>query len=168
MAAMTNALPPLTKDLIDAFAASAVAWAVRLLGVLFAPSAVRRQRLLRRFVNHLERCVEAIIFLRAVRLFGPPPQRRPGRPRSAPPGFRRTRGGLHLFLKSARIRARNAGLIERVARLLDALAHSGRHVAHYMKRLAAGLHFGALIPCAPPAAALVADAPLAIAFADSS
>ena len=76
---MTNALPPLTKDLIDAFAASAVAWAVRLLSVLFAPSAARRQRLLRRFVNHLECCVEAIIFLKAVRRFGPPPQRRPRR-----------------------------------------------------------------------------------------
>jgi hypothetical protein len=165
---MTNALPPLTKDLIDAFAASAVAWAVRLLSVLFAPSAARRQRLLRRFVNHLERCVEAIIFLKAVRRFGPPPQRRPRRPRSTAPGFRRTRGGLHLFLKSARMRARNASLIERVARLLEALAHSGRYVAHYMKRLAAGLHFGGLIPCAPPVVALAADAPVALAYADSS
>ena len=165
---MTQPLPPLTKDLIDAFAASAVAWAVRLLGVLFAPSATRRQRLLQRFVNHLERSVEAIIFLKAVRLFGPPPQRRPRRPRSTPPGFRRTRGGLHLFLKSARIRARNASLIERVARLLEALAQSGRYVAHYMKRLAAGLHFGGIAPSDPPAATLGADAPTATAFADSS
>jgi hypothetical protein len=165
---MKHALPPLTKDLIDAFAASAVAWAVRLLGVLFAPSAARRQRLLRRFVNHLERCVEAIIFLKAVRQFGPPPQPRPHRPRSTPPGFRRTRGGLHLFLKSARIRARNASLIDRIARLLEALADSGRHVAHYVKRLAAGLHFGGIVPSDPPAATLGADAPRALAFADSS
>src|SRR5262245_23448554 len=161
MAPMTNALPPLTKDLIDAFAASAVAWAVRLLGVLFAPRAVRRQRLLGRFVSRLERAVEAIIFLKAVRLMGPPP--RPcARPRSAPRGFRRTRGSFYHLLKSARIRARSASLTDRIGRLFEALAHSGRYVAHYMKRLAAGLHFGGIIPCAPPAAPLTADAPRAV------
>ena len=85
-----HALPPLTSDLIEAYAASAVVWLVRLLGIVLDPSAARRRRRLARFVRWIERCVEAILFLRAVHAFGPPPQRR-RIPRPAPVGFRRTR-----------------------------------------------------------------------------
>ena len=66
---MTHAYPPLTKDLIDAYAASAVAWLVRFLGVLTAPGAARRRKLMQRFLNFIERAVESIIFLRAVQCF---------------------------------------------------------------------------------------------------
>ncbi|MGH6951642.1 MAG: hypothetical protein ACREH4_12255, partial [Vitreimonas sp.] len=79
---MTHALPPLTKDLIDAFAASAVAWLVRLLGVLTAPGAERRRRLMRAFLNRIERAVECIVFLWAVERFGPTPRECRRRPRS--------------------------------------------------------------------------------------
>jgi hypothetical protein len=165
---MTPALPPLTKDMIDAFAASAILWLTRLLGVVVDPSAQRRRRLLARFVRHIERCVECIIFLMAVERFGPPPRRRTA-PRSTPPGFRRKRGNLRLFWKIARIRAdRRAGLIARVARLLHALAHPEPHIARFMRELAKGLRHSTLIACAPAATALLASAPRATVSPDTS
>src|SRR5687767_8360498 len=57
MRRMTHAFPPLTKDLIEAYAASAVAWAVRFLGVLVRPRASRR-RSVRGLLKWLERAVE--------------------------------------------------------------------------------------------------------------
>jgi hypothetical protein len=168
MPAMTNALPPLTKDLIDAFAASAVLWLTRLLGVVTDPSAPRRRRLLTRFVRSIERCVEHIIFLMAVERFGPPPQRRHA-PRSTPPGFRRTRGDFRLFWKIARIRAhRRASLIARLAQLFRALAHPEPHIARFTRELAKGLRHSSLIACAPPAAHHAADAPHGICAHDTS
>ncbi|MGH6952422.1 MAG: hypothetical protein ACREH4_16280 [Vitreimonas sp.] len=164
---MTHARPPLTKDLIDALVASAVGWGVRLLCVLLGPGAVRRARPLHRFVQRLERHVECIVFLKALMRMGPPP-RRPPHPGSLAPGFRSTRGSVRHFFKSARIRARNATLIGRLARLIDALADSEAYVAHFMARLARGLWLGGIVVCAPPAVSLCADAPGVRAFADSS
>lgn len=88
--------------------------------------------------------------------------------RSVPPGFRRTRGDPRLFWKSARIAKRNATPIDRVRRLLEALADGERYIAHFMKRLARGLCFGRLVACAPPAVAPVAGALPPTSFADSS
>ena len=164
---MTHALPPLTKDLIDAFAASAVAWAVRLLGVLVAPGAARRRSAVRRLLTFLERAVESIVFLWAVQRYGPAP-RKTRRPRSVPRGFRRTMGNRRLFLKYARIRARGADAFARVARLLAALAHPERYIARFTRLFLRGVNFSHLVPCAPPAVAISADAPLRCAFADSS
>ena len=167
MPRMKHALPPLTTDLLEAFTASAVSWLVRLLGVVLDPSAERRRRRLLRFVRSIERCVEHIIFLKAVHAFGPPPQARTA-PRSTPPGFRRSNGDLRLFWKCARIRAdRRASFADRLARLLHALARPTRYVARFTARLCKGLRTH-LIPCAPPAVALSADAPACISYDDTS
>jgi hypothetical protein len=153
MLRMTQALPPLTKHLLQAFAAHAIAWAVRLLGVLFDPSAPRRQRRLVRFVRVLERFVEYILFLEAVHAFGPLPKRR-ARPLSAPPGFRRVGRRLTLFWKIARIRAaRRASLIDRVARLLSVLADPAPYIARFTKHLCKGLRLTRLVASAPTALA---------------
>jgi hypothetical protein len=162
---MTHALPPLTQATIEAFIASAVALAMRLACLLFAPGARRRR--LDGFVGRLERRVECILFLEAALRLGPAP-RRARRPGSLALGFRRTRGSLRHFLKSARIRARNATPIARLRRLLAALADGGAYVAHFMRRLARGLSFGGIVACAPPAIAHASDAPQPCAYADSS
>src|SRR5688572_16482607 len=166
---MKNDLPPLTRNLLEAFAAHAIAWAVRLLGVLVDPSAPRRRRRLTAFVRKLERFVEVTLFLEAVHAYGPTPKRRTTTPRSTPPGFRRVGKRLTLFWKIARIRAdRRASLIDRVARLLSVLAHPAPYIARFIKHLCKGLRRTRLVPGAPPAAALTADAPCATAFTDSS
>jgi hypothetical protein len=140
---------------------------VRVLGAVLHPRAERRHRVLARFVRRIERFVEHIVFLRAVRAFGPPPQRRHA-PRSTPPGFRRVQRRLSLFWKIARIRApRGAGLADRLGRLLAVLADPGRYIARFLKQLCKGLRHSRLIPYAPPAQTL-ADALRPNAFADSS
>jgi hypothetical protein len=168
MRRMTQALPPLTQDLLDAFIASAVAWAVRLLGVVTRHGSQRRRRTLTAFVRRAERFVEHILFLKAVHAFGPPPPRRRA-PRSTPPGFRRTQRRLTLFWKIARVRApRGASLIDRLTQLLHALANPAPYVARFTKQLCKGLRLSRLVPCAPPALTLAADTPATIAFADTS
>lgn len=166
MVPMTHARPPLTQNRLDALIASAVGWAVRLLWVLLRPGAERRTRL-HRFVQKLERHVECLVFLKATLRMGPPP-RRPPHPGSCAQGFRHRRGRVRHFLKSARIRARNATPIARIARLLAALVDGEAYIAHFVRRMTRGLNFGGMVACAPPAIALCADAPRTPAFADSS
>lgn len=121
-----------------------------------------------------EHAVECILYLDAHRLFfealgctGPRP--RPTlRPHSLVSGFRRTRGSRRLFFKSARIRLRKASLIARVTHLIEALIYRALYVMHFMVRMARGLCFSHIVPCAPPAVALAADVPRALCFADSS
>ena len=169
MPRMKNDLPPLTRNLLEAFAAHAIAWAVRLLGVLVDPSAPRRRRRLTAFVRRLERFVEYILFLEAVHAYGPLPKRRTATPRSAPPGFRRAGKRLTLFWKIARIRAdRRVSLIDRVARLISVLAHPTPYIARFTKHLCKGLRRTRLVACAPGAVAFTANAPHAVAYADSS
>ncbi|MGH6951161.1 MAG: hypothetical protein ACREH4_09825 [Vitreimonas sp.] len=163
---MTHVRPPLTKHRLDALIASAVGWALRLLSVLLRPGAGRRARL-HRFVQKLERHVECLVFLKATLRMGPPP-RRPPHSGSLAPGFRNRRGSVRHFFKSARIRARNAGLVARIARLIAALVDGEAYIAHFMRRMARGLCFGGIVAVAPPAVALCADPPQACAFADSS
>src|SRR5262245_15582316 len=167
MRLMTHALPPLTKAVLEALAASAIAWLVRLLGVLTALGAARRRRLMRRFLNYIERAVECIIFLKAVARLGPSPRRR-RHPRSVPPGFRRTMGSRRLFWKSARIRARGADAFTRIARLLEALANPEVYVGRFMRRFTSGVSFHHLVPCAPPDEACASLAFAETRFADSS
>jgi hypothetical protein len=54
---MKHVLPPLTQDLLEAFAASAVAWLGWLLGVV-SLGAPRRSRRLRSLIEIAERAVE--------------------------------------------------------------------------------------------------------------
>jgi hypothetical protein len=162
-------LPPLTRDLVEAFMASATLWLARLMGVLFNPRAVHRTRMLARLVQFGERWVECVLFVAAGQrlgvLRGP---RRITMRLSDRPGFRLSCGDNRLLWKSARLRLRGASLIARVERLFAALSNPGRHIAHYMKRLARGLCFRRLIACAPPAVALAGAPAPQVAFADSS
>ena len=164
-----NPLPPLTKDLVVAFMASATLWLVRLMALLFSPRAVHRQRRFTRLVQFAERWIECVLFVAAAQrlgaLTGP---RRIAMRLADRPGFRLTQGDNRLLWKSARIRLRNASLIARVGRLLEALANPARYIAHYAKRLANGLCFRRLIARAPAAIALPIAPPHAPAFADSS
>jgi hypothetical protein len=169
MPLMTQAHPPLTPSLIDAFIASAVLWLMRLLGVILHPSAPRRRRRLVPFVRRLERFVELILFLQAVHAYGPLPPKPRARPLSAPPGFRRVQRRFTLFWKIARIRApRGASLADRLGQLLNAIANPARYVARFMKRLCKGLRGSRLIPCVPPALTLTPTAAPAPAFPDTS
>jgi hypothetical protein len=170
MTQIARTRPSLSQARLEAYAASAVAWLVRLLGVLIDPSAPRRRRRLLDFVRRGERWVECIIFLQAVRAFGPPPQRRRAPPRAAPPGFRRKRRTPQRVWKLARIRAdRRASLVDRIAQLLTALANPAPYRARFTAQLCKGLRLSALVPYAPPPLSLAAAAPCApVAFADSS
>lgn len=168
MAPMKPALPPLTKDMLDAFIASAwlcLLWAARVIAQFAAP---RRGRRLHRIVARLERGVESILFLRAVHRFGPMP-RRTRIPRAAPPGFRRQRHArLALFFRNSGVRARKANYAQRIASLVAALANPEPHVAYFFKRIARGLRGARLIAIAPPATALGVDPPHAAICVDSS
>jgi hypothetical protein len=166
---MKHALPPLTKDLIEAFAASAVLWLMWLMGVALKLSAPHKSRRLRRWVELHERAVESILFLKAVHRFGPAPRARRF-PRGAPTGFRATRANRRrrLFFRNSGVCARKAGLNERLARLMAALANPEPFVAYFFKRLCNGLHGARLIAAAPPAQALASNAACNVSFADTS
>ena len=166
---MKHNLPPLTKDLIDAFIASAGLWLARLMVLLFSPRAANHGRKLHRLVQFAERWVEHILFVMAGHRLGALTRPRRINMRLAErPGFRLATGDNRLLWKSARLRLRNASLIARVERLLAALANPERYVAHYAKRLARGLCFRRLIACAPAAVAFTSADARAVAFADTS
>ncbi len=168
MPRMKPARTPLTKDRIEAFAASAVAWVVRLLGAVLHPRAEFRRRRLAAFVRRAERFVEFIVFLKATDRAGPPPKRRTA-PCSVPPGFRRVSRRPTLFRKIARIRApRGAGFVERLVRLLEAIGNPERYIARFLKQLWKGLRFSRLVPRTPPAVALAAAIAAPVACADTS
>jgi hypothetical protein len=170
MAAMKHALPPLTKDLIEAFAASAGLWCVRLAGVILRLAAPGGRRRLHRFVEISERAVESIMFLKALHRFGPPPRGRAA-PRPAPTGFRHAGGARRrrrLFFRNCGVRARKADLGRRIAQLIAALADPEPHVAYFFKRLLNGLRGACLIPVAPPASALAAAAARSVQIDDTS
>jgi hypothetical protein len=169
MPRMKQNLPPLTQDLIDAFIASAGLWLARLMALLFNPRAAARKRMLTRLVQFGERLVEYVLFCAAAHRLGA--LTRPRRITSRiieRPGFRIAQGDNRLLWKSARIRLRNATLIARVGRLLEALANPAAYVAHYMKRLARGLCFRRLVACAPARVAFTSAEAAAVAYADSS
>jgi hypothetical protein len=168
MRRMKISRPHITKCQIDEFAASALLWLAWLAGVIFLIGAPRRSRRLRRMVKRCERWVECIILLHALERHGMRPHFHGVGRAAARIGFRRQCGAKRLFMRSARIRARNGCLPERVQRLLDALADPEPPIARFLKRLAHGLHAARLIVVAPPAWALGDDAPLALNGADTS
>ena len=164
-----NPLPPLTKDLVEAFMASATLWLVRLMSLLFFPRAAHRKRRFTRLVQFAERWVEYVLFVAAGQRLGVlAARRRPAQRIAERPGFRIATGDNRLLWKSARIRLRNASLIDRVGRLLEALAHPARYITHYMKRLARGLCFRRLIAYAPAAVTIVAVSIGDVPVVDSS
>jgi hypothetical protein len=149
---MNNAAPLTPRHRVEAFTASALFWLAWLAAVIAALGAPRRSRLLKRFVKRLERAAECIIFLHATRCVRRPP-RRGRRPAAAAPGFRHSRSSFRLFMKSARVRARGAGLRERIDRILAALANPTPYIARFVKRLRRGLCGAHFVAAAPPACA---------------
>jgi hypothetical protein len=164
----TNQPPPLTRQRLDAFHASALRWLGWLTRLILALGTPGRGKRLRRFLTRIELEVECILFCEALLRYGPPPRRR-RHPRLALAGFRRTQHRrLALFFKRAGVRARGQSALPRVLRLFDVLARPERFIAYFLKRLCKGLRMSALVAAAPPAWALAAGAPARVAFADSS
>src|SRR5262245_12028869 len=152
---MKQILSPLTKDLIEALAASAGLWLGRLLAILFSPRAAGHKRRLARLVATAERWVEQIILVMAGRRLRviPGKRRRTNGWVFAVPGFRVVRGDNRLFFKSARIRLRGGDFAQRIQRLIDVLANPAPYIARFAKRLARGLTFRRLVATAPSAVA---------------
>jgi hypothetical protein len=164
----TNQPPPLTRQRLDAFHASALRWLGWLLRLILALGTPGRGKRLRRFLARLELEVECILFCEALLRYGPPPRRK-RHPRPAPTGFRRMRHHrLALFFKRAGVRARKQHALNRVLRLFDVLAKPERFIAYFLERLCKGLRISTLVATAPPAWALACGAPARVAFADSS
>lgn len=154
---MTTAQLSITEHRVEAFAASALHLLGWLLAMVLRGGWRGRSKRLRYILNRAERFVESVLCLKAVLRAGPPPKRKP-HPRSAPPGFRRVRGGMRLFLKSAGIRAgKRAGALKCLLALLDAMANPERAIAHFVKQLCAGTRRTRLVAAAPRADALAAD-----------
>jgi hypothetical protein len=166
---MTTAPLPITEHRVEAYAASALRLLGWLLAMVLRGGWIGRSARLRHILNRAERYVESVLCLKAVLRAGPRPRRRT-HPRSAPPGFRRVRRRMRLFLKGARIRAgKRAGALKRLLALLDALANPGRAVAHFLRRLCAGTRVSGLVVAAPRADALADDVyAVACAVSDTS
>lgn len=130
------------------FRASAFAWMGWLLHVALRIGVFSKSRRLRRLVQYCERWVASYCFVLAVQSVTAPKGRR-HHPRGAPPGFRRVRGNIRLLLKSARIHCTSANLAARLASLSIALADPVPYVAHFAKRIAAGLVGTHLVAAAP-------------------
>ncbi|MEQ1819706.1 MAG: hypothetical protein ABL871_13955 [Terricaulis sp.] len=149
------------------FRASAFAWMGWLLQVALRIGVFSKSRRLRHLVQHCERWVASYCFVLAVQSATAPKSRR-RHPRGAPPGFRRVRGNIRLLLKSARIHCKTANLAARLASLSIALADPEPYVAHFAKRIAAGL-IGTHLVAAAPADEIAFDlASLTPVAADSS
>lgn len=149
------------------FRASAFAWMGWLLQVALRIGIFSKSRGLRRLVQNAERWVASYCFVLAVQSTSAP-RRRASYQRRASPGFRYVRGSMRLLLKSARIRIKTANLAARLAGLSMALADPEPYVAHFAKRIAAGLIGKHLIIAAPAADHVFDVSSLTPAVADSS
>ncbi len=138
-----------------------------LLGIILRIGATGRGARLKHMLSRAERGVECILFLKAVALYGPPPQRR-RHPRSAPHGFRRVVRKSGSFFHSVNIRARKAKALDRVLALIDALTRPERAVAYFLKQICKGLRLSGLVPVAPPAHAVDAGRAAESALCDTS
>ncbi|MGQ0532251.1 MAG: hypothetical protein ACT4OF_06115 [Caulobacteraceae bacterium] len=164
---MTQAHSIITASRVEAYVASALRLLGWLLGVILRLNPAGRSVRLRHLLSRAERAVECILFLRAVALYGPPPQRK-RHPRSAPNGFRRVASNRGSFFSSVKIRARKAGALARVIALIDALTRPERAVAYFLKQICKGLRLSRLIVVAPPACALARVLAAESAFCDTS
>lgn len=149
-------LPPLlTETRIEAFTASALRFVCWLFGLIARCGFSGQSQKLRDVLRIAERAVESTLFLHAVSRFGPLPRRRSPRPASAPRGFRVALSRGQFFYKRANIRARKAGIIDRVFALLDALQNPERAIGYFLKRIRNGLRARRLVIAAPIADAIV-------------
>jgi hypothetical protein len=156
---------PPTKERIEAFAASLVVWLLAL-----ARDVIAHPFDLRRVMKRAERAVECVLFLMAARNAVPPPAsaQRVYLRRSAPPGFRRRSKTSRLLFKHARVRLRTGGILQRLARLISALATPQRYVARFSKLLGTGLRGSRLIAISPRASAVTSQASQLAHAVDSS
>lgn len=127
-----------------------------LFGIIVRHGLSGRSRKLREALSHAERLVERTLFLHAVAQMGPLPNRKPHRI-SARTGFRVARSHGHFFYKRANIRARKAGIIDRVFALLDALQNPELAIAYFLKRIRKGLRSRRLVVAAPVADAIACE-----------
>ncbi len=165
---MNRAEPIITTARAEAYSASLLRVLAWLLTLILRLAPIGRSARLRDWLSRAERTAESVLFLKAAALHGPPPRRKL-HPRSAAPGFRRVEARrLRLFFRGAGVRARKASPLARVIALIEALANPQRAVVYFLKQIARGLHFGRLIPLAPPAYALAAGAPATADGPDTS
>ncbi len=150
---MTQAQPIITASRVEAYVASALRLLGWLLGAILRIGARGRSVRLKRLLSRAELAVECILFLKAVALYGPPPQRR-RHPRSTPRGFRRTTSDRRSFFRSVKIRACRSAPLARILALIDALTRPERAVAYFLRQICRGLRLSRLIPVAPSADAL--------------
>ncbi len=155
--------------MIDALAAAIIVFVVELSQAIFAPHLEQSRRCLHHAIRRAERAVELLLLLTAFRLATPPVQRLSSfARRNTPPGFRRSVGFSRLLLKHVRVRLRRGAFHQRIARLIASIAQPSRYVRRLLKRLHKGLRGSRLVAAHPPAQTLSADAPLTVAYADSS
>lgn len=143
----------ITETRVEAFTASALRFVCWLFDIIVRHGFSGRSRKLRNALSEAERVVERTLFLHAVAHMGPLPKRRPHRI-SARQGFRVVHSHGHFFYKRANIRARKAGIIDRVFALLDALQHPERAIAYFLTRIRKGLRSRRLVIAAPVAEAI--------------
>jgi len=157
---------PITQQQLQAFYACATLWLVRLADLLLRWPYPRASRTLKRIVQRQEHFIGYVLLLTAMR-------RSRHRPTSqlrvaAHSGFRRTRGGVRLLMKSAKISRPHASIRARILNVFDVLANPERIIAYFIKRLRRGVHVTRLVAAAPLADTLSASPPRAVACADSS
>lgn len=154
---MSQRYQPPTKERIEAFAASLVVWLLAR-----ARDFTAHPFDLRRVIKRGERAVECVLFLMAARnaVPLPPSARRLYLRYSAPAGFRRRSKISRLLFKHARVRLRGGDILQRLTRLITALAYPERYIARFSKLLSAGALRGPrLIMIAPRASAVTSQAP---------
>jgi hypothetical protein len=156
---------PPTKERIEAFTASLVVWLLAL-----ARDLIAHPFDLRRVMKRAERAVECVLFLMAARSVVPPPPsaHRVYLRHSAPPGFRRRKKTSRLLLKHTRVRVRGGSILQRLARLIEALASPERHVARFLKLLRSGLRGARFIMASPRASAVASQTSQPAHAVDSS
>jgi len=157
---------PITQKQLQAYYACALLWLVRLVDLLLRWTNPRANRTLKRIVQRQEHFIGYVLLLTAMRRSRHKPTRQLRV--AAHSGFRRTRGGVRLLMKSAKIARPHASIRARVLNLLDVLADPERIIAYFIKRLRRGVHVTRLVAAAPLADALTASPPRAVACADSS
>ncbi len=148
---MSGAKLIITESRVEAYVTSALRVLAWLTGVILRLNGAGRSLSLRRALSLAERGVECALFLKAVALHGPPPQRRRPHPRSTPKGFRLAASYSGSFFRSANIRARKAGPLARVLALVEALTKPERAVAYFFKQICKGLRRTRLVLVAPAA-----------------
>jgi hypothetical protein len=149
-----KAEPLISEQRLAHLSAGVFAWIGWLFSVVLRIGILSRSRGLLRLVRRAERSVEGLVFLMAVRRAPPPLRRRRRLPQTQRPGFRRAHGSVRLLLKSARLRAKGAGLGMRVMRLCEVLADPEVYVSHFLKRILRGLRGTSFVATTPPAFAI--------------